>query len=789
LKNDAVLRRLAFIGSYSPRQCGIATFTTDLCESVAEASPSTTCVVIPVSDGEAVYEYPPRVHAELREHDLESYKRVAETLNAADIDLVCLQHEYGIFGGEAGSHILALLAKVRIPVVTTFHTVLQNPSATQHRVMVAVAAHSSRVVVMSQLAVQRLMDVYGIASDKIDFIPHGIPDVPFEDPDAHKALLGLRGKTVLLSFGLLSPDKGIENVIAAMPSILREYPETVYVILGATHPHVKREHGEAYRNSLLELATSHGVENHVIFQNRFVGIEELIGFIGASDIYITPYLKSEQITSGTLAYTLGAGKAVISTPYDYAQELLAEGRGRLVPIGDPAALSETVCDLMSNSAERTAMRQRAYDHGRGMIWSVVSKQYLQSYSHACEHYKIGFPQDSLLDRDAPISRVRSKPEVKRPPPNFSSFNFAVGLPDFPPLRLDHLRRMTDDTGMFQHALFTIPNLLEGYTTDDNARALIVTVLLEEIGDETSADLMTRYLAFMVHVFDPATCHFRNFMGYQRRWLEVRGSDDSQGRALWALGTMLRSSGVSSLQCAALHVFRLGLTHIRSTTSPRAWAFALLGIDMYLKRHPDDTGTADLRNELADRLLSLHNRNRTQEWPWCEDNVTYCNAVLPHAMIVSGVAMENADMVHTGLEALQWLSRLHGADDVPDHFVPVGSNGFYVRGGDRALFDQQPVEIQSMVSACLEAYRITGDEYWRTESRRAFDWFLGRNDLHRPVYDPVSGGCCDGLHPDRLNENQGAESSLAYLQSMLELRLAVDDVPTVNHYGILEKAQS
>jgi glycosyltransferase involved in cell wall biosynthesis len=769
LKTNGSINRLAFIGSYSPRQCGIATFTTDLCESVSRISPETACVVIPVSDGDASYDYPSRVCAEIREHDLDTYKRVAESLNASAVDLVCLQHEYGIFGGAAGSHILALLQRLRLPVVTTFHTVLQNPSPAQYRVLVAVADYSQRVVVMSTLAVQRLIEVYGIPPWKIDFIPHGIPDVPFEDPDDHKVALDFGGKTVLLSFGLLSPDKGIENVIAALPSILSVYPETVYVILGATHPHVKRGQGEAYRTSLQSLARSLDVEDRVVFHNRFVGIDELMKFIGATDIYITPYLKSEQITSGTLAYTLGAGKAVISTPYDYARDLLADGRGRLVPIGNPAAIAASVREIMADVPARIAMRRKAYDHGREMIWPVVSGRYLNTFSLA----KNGF--DPL---SKPVETTPSPEDRRIQPPA-----------DFPPLCLDHLKRMTDDTGMFQHALFSIPNLLEGYTTDDNARALIVTVLLEEVGDVTARGLLTRYLAFLAHALDPSTGQFRNFMDYQRNWLEAKGSDDSHGRTLWALATMLRGPGSPSLHGAALHIFRSGLASISDMTSPRAWAFTLLGLDTYLKRHPDDAGSTSIRNELAERLLALHDRNRTEDWPWCEDHVTYCNAVLPHALIVSGVAMEQPDMIHTGLESLEWLSRLHGAGDVPDHFVPVGSNGFYSRGGERALFDQQPVEIQAMVSACLEAYRVTGDTYWRIESRRAFEWFLGRNDLHRPVYDPTTGGCRDGLHEDRLNENQGAESTLAFLQAMLELQLAQHDVPSGVPHGIKENTHT
>jgi Glycosyl transferases group 1 len=630
--------------------------------------------------------------------------------------------------------------------VTTLHTILRDPDAQQRQVLEAVAGLSDRLVVMSERGAEFLQKVYRVSAEKIDLIPHGIPDLPFVDPSFHKDRFGVEGKTVLLSFGLLSANKGIENVIAALPAILAKHPNVVYFIVGATHPHVKRHDGESYRLSLQWLAHKKGVEGHVIFYNRFVSLEELVEFIGAADIYITPYLNPAQIVSGTLAYTLGAGKAVISTPYWYAEEMLAEERGALVPFRDPEALAEQVIDLLDNEAKRHGMRKRAYVFGRDMIWPQVARRYMESFQRARAERRHFTPTDFAV-----------KPLDKRPG-------------ELPPLKLDHLRRMTDDTGMFQHAIFTVPNYREGYTIDDNARALTVTTLLEELGNEEALELASRYLAFVGYAFNTETGRFRNFMDYQRNWLEESGSDDSHGRTLWALGTLLGRSNTPALHSMAGRLFEQALPVIINTTSPRAWAFALIGIHDYLRRFDGDRRASQVREELAGRLTGLYQNHRAHEWRWYEESLTYCNAVLPHALMMCGQWIPNNDMTEAGLESLGWLADLQRAD-TNGHFVPIGSNGFYKHGGERARFDQQPVEAQAMVSACLEAHRITGDKSWHKEARRAFEWFLGRNDLNLPIYDPTTGGCRDGLHADRPNENQGAESTLAFLQALLELRLA------------------
>ena len=541
----STINRIGFIGNYVPRQCGIATFTTDLCEAIAAEYSQTTCIALPVNDIEAGYAYPPRVRFELTEKDLDSYRRAADFLNINNVDIACLQFEYGIFGGRAGSHILALLRELRMPIVTTLHTILREPDPDQRQVLKAVASLSDRLVVMSEHGVEFLQEVYRVPREKIDFIPHGIPDVPFVDPSFHKDLFGVEGKIVLLSFGLLSANKGIETVISALPAIVARYPNVVYIILGATHPHVLQNEGETYRLSLQWLADEQGVEGHVIFYNRFVSLEELIQFISAADIYITPYLNAAQITSGTLAYTLGAGKAVISTPYWYAEELLADGRGALVPFRDPAALAEQVINLLDNEALRHAMRKRAYLFGRDMIWPQVARRYMESFE---------------------LARVERRHAA---PPGFTAKSLDNYPGDFPPIKLDHLLHMTDETGMLQHAIFTVPNYREGYATDDNARALMVSALLEALGNEEALGLASRYLAFIWYAFNPETGRFRNFMDYQRRWLEVAGSDDSHGRTLWALGTMLGRSNAPALQSMAGQVFEQSLPAILSLSARQA----------------------------------------------------------------------------------------------------------------------------------------------------------------------------------------------------------------------------
>jgi glycosyltransferase involved in cell wall biosynthesis len=750
--------RIAVIGNYLPRQCGIATFTTDLCAAISAEYGTARLLALPVNDTDAGYDYPARVRWSLAQDDVKSYQDAAEFLNFNNIDMVCLQHEYGIFGGEAGSHILHLLRGLKMPVVTTLHTVLREPNPDQLMVMEEIAELSDRLIVMSQLSSQFLQEIFKVPGSKIDMVPHGVPDLPFLDPNFYKDRFGVEGKAVLLTFGLLSPNKGIENVIQALPQILAEHKNVAYIVAGATHPHILRREGDKYRARLQALAKEVGVESQVIFHDRFVSPEEMAEFIGAADIYITPYRYEEQVVSGTLAYALGAGKAIISTPYWHAIELLDDRRGALVPFQNPAAIANKTIELLNTPALRHAMRKRAYLFARDMVWKRVAQGYMESFS-----------------------RVRSD-RMENPRVQFSARAIPKVLDQLPELKLDHVKALTDDTGMLQHAIFTIPNRAEGYTTDDNARGLIFTVLLaqlcngnsngnnkERFGPANSAapDFSRRYLSFLEHAFNPANGRFRNFLSYDRRWNEPAGSEDCHGRALWSLGTVLGRSDNQGLRSAAGRLFEFSLPAALESYSPRAGAYALLGIQEYLNFYPGDRDAQKIRSVLSRRLLEMYESIRRPDWKWFENVVAYGNARLPQAMLVVGSACSDDRMVSGGIEALDWLLKAQHCE-TNHHFVPIGSQGFYHQGGEKARFDQQPVEAAGAVSACLEAYRITGDGRWRSEAWSAFNWFLGDNDLQLPLYDSVTGGCRDGLHPERANQNQGAESTLSFLMALLEM---------------------
>jgi len=741
------MNRVAFLGNHLPRQCGIATFTTHLADAVATALPDGDTFVLAMNDAGRRHAYPGRVRFEIAEGDIGSYHRAADFLNVNHVDVLSVQHEYGIFGGKAGAHVLALLRDLRIPIVTTLHTVLSAPSEAQRAVIDELARLSDRLVVMSASGADLLIRLHHVPVSQIDLIPHGIPHVPI-DP-ASKDRLGVDGKTVILTFGLLSRDKGIEHVIDALPAILAVDPDIVYIVLGATHPHVIEHEGEAYRLMLETRAQQLGVADSVIFHNRFVSQEELTEFLSAADIYITPYLQPEQITSGTLAYAVGAGKTVISTPYIYARELLADGRGVLVPWRDSAAIAHEVVTAMHDGERRQRMCARAAAYGTDMSWPAVGRQYLESFSRArAEH--------ADLRRTAFRAVFRAQTLAGRP----------SGLPE---VTLAHVQTMTDDTGMLQHAAFNIPRYEDGYCLDDNARALLLMALLEEAGGEHPAQrraLSARYLAFVNHAFDRATARFRNFMSYSRQWLEPCGSEDSHGRALWALGALVARTGEAGRQSLAGDLFQAAIPATETFTSPRAWAFALLALDEYLKAFQGDVAAEARRDELAARLFGLFVRTSGPDWPWFENSVTYCNAQLPQALIVSGDRMHCTDMVDAGMRSLEWLVSLQSSPD--GHFAPVGSNGFYVRGASRADFDQQPVEAGAMVSASLEAHRVNPHAEWLTRARWAFNWFLGENHLRQWLFDASSGGCRDGLHADRPNQNQGAEATLSFLIALQEL---------------------
>jgi glycosyltransferase involved in cell wall biosynthesis len=738
------IRKLALIGNHLPRQCGIATFTTDLSSSIAQAAPNLEALVVAMNDAGREHAYPPQVRFEIGEDDLAAYRRAAQYLNAHGVEVVSVQHEYGIFGGKVGSHVLTLLSELRMPVVTTLHTILTEPSPLQRSTLDQVIALSARVIVMSEHGANTLRELHGVAADRIDVIPHGIPLAPTLTHG--KGQLGFAGQDVILTFGLLSPDKGVQYVIEAMPAILSQHPNAIFVVLGATHPHVKERHGEAYRLELQSLVRRLHLEKSVVFHDRFVEDQELADFLSAADIYVTPYLNPQQSTSGTLARAIAAGRAVISTPYWHARELLADGRGLLVPTRDAAAIAQAANHLLGDDAARAKIGQRAAEHAQSSSWPVVARSYLRSFERALEGER-----------------------QRRSPPQ----SWALTSPaDLPELNFDHLRALTDDTGLIQHATFDVPRYQEGYCLDDNARALLLMTLLEETSiarPRQSRVASARYLAFVAYAFNSENGRFRNFMSYSRTWLEAAGSEDSHGRAVWALGTVVGRSAEPSRSSLARELFHAALPVLTSFSSPRAWAYSLLGLNEYLRAFRGDSGAQLMRQALVEKLYALYRLHATPEWPWFEEFLTYSNARLSQAMITSGEAMGSEEISGVGLRSLAWLAETQISPE--GHFAPTGSNGFHQKGQPRADFDQQPVEAAAMVSASLDALRVSGDPRWARYGRSAFDWFLGHNHLRLALYDASTGGCRDGLHRDRVNENQGAESTLSFLVALLELRSA------------------
>jgi glycosyltransferase involved in cell wall biosynthesis len=745
---------VAVIGDYLPRQCGIATFTTDLVEGLSAEAPDIYNWAVAMNDKPEGYAYPEKVRFEINQNKLSDYSIASQFLNISQTDIVCVQHEYGLFGGPAGSHLLKLLGDLRMPVVTTLHTVLKDPAPEYRAVMCKLSDLSDKLVVMSHKASDFLKDIYAVPEEKIAFVHHGIPDTPFIDPSYYKDKFGVEGKKVLLTFGLLSPNKGIENVLQALPAVIKKHPDVAYIILGATHPHILKLHGDAYRIMLQQLVRKLDIGAHVIFQNRFVELTELCEFLGIADIYVTPYLEEAQITSGALAYAMGTGKAVISTPYWYATEMLAEGRGRLVPFRNPDAMAEQIIELLNNDVERHAMRKKAYTFSREAVWKEVSRKYLQVFS------------------DVRQNRTRN------PRPRHSYVENIKAITDFelPEIKLDHLKAFTDDTGILQHANYTIPDRTHGYCTDDNARALLVAAMGQKYLPTNGWGLnylSGHYLGFLLYAFNEKNGRFRNFMTYSRQWLEEIGSEDSHGRALWCLGKAVAFLDDPGHLAMSTTLFNKALRAAENFHSPRAIAFCLVGMDAYLHKFSGDSEVRRVRGILADRLFDQFKNNAADGWPWLENALNYANGKLPHALLLSGQRMQRNDMIDMGLLSLKWLLAIQTEDN---HFVPIGCNGWYERGGPRARFDQQPIEANGMVEACVKAFKITRDKSWFDNAVMCFNWYLGHNDLNMPLYDPKTGGCRDGLMADGINQNEGAESTLAWLLSLMTLqKLYADEV--------------
>jgi len=738
--------KIAVIGNYLPRQCGIATFTTDLSQSLARELPiEKNLINIAMDDTQKGYDYPSQVKFRVRQDVQSDYFWAADYLNANQYDAAIVQHEYGIFGGEDGSHIIHMIKSLKMPVITNLHTVLEHPTDGQREVMKGLAKYSDRLLVMSKKAIDILTKVYGIDRQMIAFIPHGIPEAAFKAPGLFNTKLGLGNKDVILTFGLLGPDKGIESVIKAMPAIVAEHPNTLYLILGQTHPHVLGKSGDTYREGLQKLVTEMGMENHVMFHNNFVKLELLVQYLQTAKIYAIPYLKKEQITSGTLSYALGVGTAVVSTPFWHAEELLADGRGKLVPFNDSMEMAKAINHLLSNEHEREMMRFKGYQYSRSMIWKEVAQMHLELI---CE-----------IKERKPLEKSKEL-----------GVQYTKSFDDLPEINLSHLKTMTDDTGLLQHAKYATPNFHHGYCVDDNARGLIaITQYYALRGEKEVLPLIQKYLAFLFYAFNNENGRFRNFMSYDRRWMELAGSEDSHARALWGLGSTVEEAPNSSIRNMAMRLFIEALPVVEHFTSPRAWGYTVLGLQSYLSIYSGDITARKIRDDLAKKIYELFKNNASEDWNWCEDTATYANAILPHALIIAGKGIPDKEMFNTGIKALEWLLKVQTAPS--GHLSIIGNNGWLNSNGNSSMFDQQPIEVKGLINACLDAYTETKDKKWIDESERCLSWFLGQNDLQLPVCDYKTGGCGDGLERQGVNGNQGAESTLAWVISLVKMHSA------------------
>ncbi len=756
--SEGILRPVctAFVATYLPRQCGIATFTYDLVTNLrALYGPKAGDVlhVLAVNNAVVEHAYPPEVRFVIRQQNKGDYREAAHFLNLSVHEVISLQHEFGIFGGEDGSHILYLLENLKKPVVTTLHTVLKEPTRQQRDVLRGVCALSTLVVVQAERATGLLTHILDVPEEKIVMIHHGTPNVPFLDPSYYKDQFHAEGRRVMLTFGLLSPQKGIEYAIEALADVVEEFPDVLYIILGVTHPEVKRRYGEEYRVSLEQLVKSKGLEEHVMFYNRFVELEQLVRFLVSADVYLTPYLVREQIVSGTLAYAVACGRAIVSTPYWYAEELLAEGRGRLVPFRDSAALAEQLTELLSDELLRNRLRRKTHQFGRQMVWSEVAGLYAEACERAVSEY----------GRQIRAEIIRRK---------------VIKQPALPEINLSHVRVLTDDTGLLQHAVFSTPDRYHGYTTDDNARALLMTVENWRLfRDESVLPLMQVYLAFLNHALDRETHRVRNFMSYDRRWLEAAGSEDSHGRTLWALGNLVASAPSDDILGFALRLFKETLHSCTELTSPRAWAFSILGCLAFLQCFGGDTEVRGVADELSHRLLDLFMAHASENWPWCEQVLTYGNGRLPQALIAYHRSFADEKMLSQGLRSLEWLLDIQ-TDPVHGQLSLIGNDGWFRQGGKKARFDQQPLDAAALIGACHQALLATRETRWHKAMEQCFAWFLGNNDLQERLCNFRTGACYDGLRSTGVNQNQGGESTVCYL-------LALHRLHQIAHEGTLK----
>ncbi len=745
--------KVAYISTSLPTECGIATFNDNLLNAIRQhISVSIEPIVVAVSDSEELdtYNYPETVKFIIRKNNQKDYLKAADYLNTSRAEVCIIEHEFGIYGGESGLYLLTLLARIHQPVFTILHTVLKQPTHIQHTILQQIAKHSAGIVVMSQKAIGFLTSIYHIPIEKINYIEHGVPDLEPVMDNPIKKSFPFKGKKTLLTFGLISRGKGLETVVEALPAIIKENPEVMYVIVGNTHPGVVRSGGEEYRESLKQLAKKLHVDEQLVFVNKFVNEQELHHYLSATDIYITPYLNEAQITSGTLSYAVGAGAAILSTPYWHAQELLAHKRGLLFEFRNSAQLATLVNELLHSPDKLNELKYNAYQYGLSLRWPAIGKQYVALLQNAVEKHAIGKKGVPQLDLDS-----------------------------FPAFSLHHVRRLTDDTGIIQHAKYGIPNLKEGYCLDDNARALLMTLMaFEQYKSKEALDLLPIYLSYIQYM-QREDGNFRNFLSFSRQYLDEVGSEDSFGRTIWALGYLVNAAPNNSYKEFADELFTKSVPHFSKLQHLRGLANTVIGIRHYLKAYPQATHLINELDDLALPLIKAYESNKSAGWHWFEEKLTYDNALLPLALLCYYEVSNHEKSRTIAFEALDFLTAktLNG-----EYLHPVGNDGWLKKNSPMALYDQQAIETMAMTLVYLKAYEISGKKGYLQLLYQSFHWFLGENSLHMPLYDHETHGCADGLQPNGVNRNQGAESTLAYLISHLVVFKALE----VDYRSIAEK---
>jgi glycosyltransferase involved in cell wall biosynthesis len=745
--------KIAYIGTYPPRECGIGTFTRNLYNSMVmnrafrQAGNKTTIasiegLVLALNDHEQTYNYPEEVKLTIRQEHQRDYLSAVKFINLSGADLCILEHEFGIFGGQNGVYILPLLHRLEIPLIVTLHTIIKTPSYNEKAILVEICKMASKIVVMSHKAIEFLTTIYNVDKRKVEYIEHGVPDIQFNKSQSQKEF-HLENKKVLLTFGFISRNKGIETVIKALPKVIEKHPEVLYMILGKTHPNVLRYSGEEYRIYLQHLVKSLNLSQHVFFLNEFINQKELFKYLSASDIYVTPYLNEAQITSGTLSYAIGAGSAVVSTPYWHATELLADGRGRLFNFNDSNGLSTIIIELLDNPDVLKILRKKAFDYGKTIKWDKTGEKY------------ITVAKKILTD----------KPEV------FVKKETILDPLILPPFSLVHIRRLTDDTGIIQHAKFGIPNLKEGYSLDDNARALLMVLMAyRQKRDVMALELSPIYLSY-IHYMQNKDGTFRNFLSFNRNFLDKVGSEDSFGRTIWALGYLLASAPNDAYYQTGKLIFFNASPNFEKLQSIRGIANSMVGISYYLRRNPnDDSMTERLRN-LAGKLIKHYEENSSHDWKWFEPLLAYDNGILPLALLHSAEILKDDKISETALGTMNFLSEKTLKDG---YLSIIGNEKWYKKDGERSMFAQQPVDALAMILMYHQAFHLTKDKEYLAKLFTCFMWFLGENDLRMSLFDFETKGCCDGFENYGVNRNQGAESSLAYLISHLTVLLAFEE---------------